>query len=641
MLGRRDAARRFRCSAARTRRSRAAARCRSALRLAVAALALLPATMLMGATLPDRRGLAARRRARRGLARLVLRGEHGRRRARQRRRRVLSAARPRRLRRDLRRRRAESRRRRRRAARSRAAPARRSAVARDRVPPRAAARARHGRDLCRDGVVRHDGARGRSALDSASVVAARRHGLHVRADPRRVPVRPRRSAAPPAPRPANASSRAPRSRRAKSLLGVAMAGAAYALARSLPYWPIDVTLPTTARRRIAARLAARGVRRVARRAALGRELAARARGRRARRRGSRDARSAGCTPRTRPAPSSARSRRRSCSSSSLGSQRTQQLLIVAAPPRRSLLLANAVGRRARRFAAAARGRGARAGRARRARAAARARRLRPVPADARRRRERRLRRRRPDGVDRRHGGAERHPDLSQRRQDAGFDVPARHALAAHARAPDDARSRATAQRARDRPRSRHHGGRRQRRPRRRARRRRRARAARARSRRRVLRRAQLRRRREPQGRDSHRRRPAPARDDGANASTRSRPIRSTRGSRALPRSTRASSGSSARQRLNDGGVVTVFVQLYETTEDAVRSELATFLDVFPNAAVFANTVEGMGYDAVLVGRNERRADRSHALCKLVSSSATMRPSRRRCAPSASTRRSIS
>jgi spermidine synthase len=58
-----------------------------------------------------------------------------------------------------------------------------------------------------------------------------------------------------------------------------------------------------------------------------------------------------------------------------------------------------------------------------------------------------------------------------------------------------------------------------------------------------------------------------------------------------------------KDRLEDGGVVTVFVQLYETTENAVRSELATFLDVFPNAAVFANTVEGGGYDAVLVGRN--------------------------------------
>jgi spermidine synthase len=58
-----------------------------------------------------------------------------------------------------------------------------------------------------------------------------------------------------------------------------------------------------------------------------------------------------------------------------------------------------------------------------------------------------------------------------------------------------------------------------------------------------------------------------------------------------------------KARLNDGGAVTVFVQLYETTEDAVRSELATFLEVFPNAAVFANTVDGLGYDAVLVGRS--------------------------------------
>jgi spermidine synthase len=57
-----------------------------------------------------------------------------------------------------------------------------------------------------------------------------------------------------------------------------------------------------------------------------------------------------------------------------------------------------------------------------------------------------------------------------------------------------------------------------------------------------------------------------------------------------------------RARLNDGGVVTVFVQLYESTEEAVRSEIATFLDVFPNGIVFANTVEGMGYDVVLVGR---------------------------------------
>jgi spermidine synthase len=57
-----------------------------------------------------------------------------------------------------------------------------------------------------------------------------------------------------------------------------------------------------------------------------------------------------------------------------------------------------------------------------------------------------------------------------------------------------------------------------------------------------------------------------------------------------------------RGRLNPGGVVTVFVQLYETTEAAVKSEIATFLEVFPSGAVFANTARGMGYDLVLLGR---------------------------------------
>ena len=57
-----------------------------------------------------------------------------------------------------------------------------------------------------------------------------------------------------------------------------------------------------------------------------------------------------------------------------------------------------------------------------------------------------------------------------------------------------------------------------------------------------------------------------------------------------------------KSRLNPGGVVTVFLQLYESNEEAVKSEIATFLEVFPNGAVFANTVQGMGYDAVLLGR---------------------------------------
>ena len=48
--------------------------------------------------------------------------------------------------------------------------------------------------------------------------------------------------------------------------------------------------------------------------------------------------------------------------------------------------------------------------------------------------------------------------------------------------------------------------------------------------------------------------------------------------------------------------MTVFVQLYESTEEAVKTEVATFLKVFPNGAVFANNIGGQGYDVVLFGQ---------------------------------------
>jgi spermidine synthase len=60
----------------------------------------------------------------------------------------------------------------------------------------------------------------------------------------------------------------------------------------------------------------------------------------------------------------------------------------------------------------------------------------------------------------------------------------------------------------------------------------------------------------------------------------------------------------AKQHLNPGGVVTLFVQLYESNSDAVKSEIGTFLEVFPNGIVFGNTNEGKGYDLVLVGQVE-------------------------------------
>ena len=60
----------------------------------------------------------------------------------------------------------------------------------------------------------------------------------------------------------------------------------------------------------------------------------------------------------------------------------------------------------------------------------------------------------------------------------------------------------------------------------------------------------------------------------------------------------------AREHLNDGGVVTLFVQLYESNMEAVKSEIGTFLEVFPNGVVWGNTNEGKGYDLVLMGQKQ-------------------------------------
>jgi spermidine synthase len=60
----------------------------------------------------------------------------------------------------------------------------------------------------------------------------------------------------------------------------------------------------------------------------------------------------------------------------------------------------------------------------------------------------------------------------------------------------------------------------------------------------------------------------------------------------------------AKTHLNPGGVVTLFVQLYETTPEAVKSEMATFFAVFPQGIIAGNTFRGVGYDTVLLGQNE-------------------------------------
>jgi spermidine synthase len=57
-----------------------------------------------------------------------------------------------------------------------------------------------------------------------------------------------------------------------------------------------------------------------------------------------------------------------------------------------------------------------------------------------------------------------------------------------------------------------------------------------------------------------------------------------------------------KRRLNPGGVVTLFVQLYESNTAAVKSEIGTFMKVFPNSVVWGNASNGQGYDLVLMGQ---------------------------------------
>ncbi|HZN33042.1 MAG TPA: fused MFS/spermidine synthase [Pirellulaceae bacterium] len=56
-----------------------------------------------------------------------------------------------------------------------------------------------------------------------------------------------------------------------------------------------------------------------------------------------------------------------------------------------------------------------------------------------------------------------------------------------------------------------------------------------------------------------------------------------------------------KARLNPGGVITQWVPLYESSMDVVKSEVATFFAVFPEGTVWSNDSGGAGYDTVLLG----------------------------------------
>lgn len=59
-----------------------------------------------------------------------------------------------------------------------------------------------------------------------------------------------------------------------------------------------------------------------------------------------------------------------------------------------------------------------------------------------------------------------------------------------------------------------------------------------------------------------------------------------------------------RDHLNPGGVLTQWIPLYESTSEAVKSELATLFAVFPEATVWSNDVSGRGYDVVVLASHE-------------------------------------
>ena len=62
---------------------------------------------------------------------------------------------------------------------------------------------------------------------------------------------------------------------------------------------------------------------------------------------------------------------------------------------------------------------------------------------------------------------------------------------------------------------------------------------------------------------------------------------------------------SVKAHLNPGGLFTLYVPLYESDVRTVKSELATFFEAFPHSTIWANTVNGQGYDMVFMGHLEQ------------------------------------
>jgi spermidine synthase len=59
-----------------------------------------------------------------------------------------------------------------------------------------------------------------------------------------------------------------------------------------------------------------------------------------------------------------------------------------------------------------------------------------------------------------------------------------------------------------------------------------------------------------------------------------------------------------KSRLNPGGFVTQWIPLYQSSEEVVKTEIATFVEAFPEATLWNSDASGQGYDLVILGQRE-------------------------------------
>lgn len=80
------------------------------------------------------------------------------------------------------------------------------------------------------------------------------------------------------------------------------------------------------------------------------------------------------------------------------------------------------------------------------------------------------------------------------------------------------------------------------------------------------------------------------------------------------------------ERLNPGGFISQWVPLYQMNEAAVRSQIGTFLEVFPEGSIWSNDIRGKGYDLVLLGQVEPLVIDSEDLQARLDANAKLRQS---------------